>query len=327
MPRDRSASRRLNREILALAVPALGALLAEPLFLLTDTALVGHLGRETARRPRRWPAPSCRRWIGLLMFLAYATTPAVARRLGAGDTPGAGAAGNRRAVAGAGISVVLVAVAGSIGPAVAAPSAPKPRSPSRPIRPTSRISVIGLPAMLVVIAATGLFRGLQDTRTPSVVAGGGFAANALLNVAVHLRAGLGHGRLGDRHRDRPVGDGRVLRRGDRGSRSTRGGRSARAGLARHAASAAQSGGWLFLRTRELRIAAARACSSRAASARAEFAAYQVAMDDLHTIAFGLDSLAIAGQAMIGFGIGARDTERVHGSPDAWSRGGSASARC
>ena len=34
----------LDREILRLAVPALGALVAEPLFLLTDTALVGHLG-------------------------------------------------------------------------------------------------------------------------------------------------------------------------------------------------------------------------------------------------------------------------------------------
>jgi Na+-driven multidrug efflux pump len=86
----------LDRDIRRLALPALGALVAEPLFLLTDTALVGHLG----------PVPLAglgiasaiiQTLVGLLVFLAYATTPLVARRLGAGDTTGAACCSSRSA--------------------------------------------------------------------------------------------------------------------------------------------------------------------------------------------------------------------------------------
>ena len=54
-----------------------------------------------------------------------------------------------------------------------------------------RISALGIPAMLVVLAATGILRGLQDTRTPLYVAVGGFVANALLNVGLVYGADLG----------------------------------------------------------------------------------------------------------------------------------------
>ena len=45
-----------------------------------------------------------------------------------------------------------------------------------------RISALGIPAMLVVLATTGVLRGLQDTRTPLVAAVGGFGLNIVLNV-------------------------------------------------------------------------------------------------------------------------------------------------
>lgn len=82
----------LDRDILRLAVPAFGALVAEPLFLLTDTALIGHLG-EVPLAGLGIASALLQTAIGLLVFLAYATTPAVARRLGAGDKPGAIRAG------------------------------------------------------------------------------------------------------------------------------------------------------------------------------------------------------------------------------------------
>ncbi len=77
----------LTNRILGLAIPSLGALIAEPLFLLTDTAMVGHLG-ATALASLGLASTILTTVIGLLIFLAYATTPIVARRLGAGNKAG-----------------------------------------------------------------------------------------------------------------------------------------------------------------------------------------------------------------------------------------------
>ncbi len=74
----------LNREILRLAVPALGALVAEPAFLMVDAALVGHLG-TVPLAGLGIASAVLQTIVGLMIFLAYSTTPAVARRFGAGD--------------------------------------------------------------------------------------------------------------------------------------------------------------------------------------------------------------------------------------------------
>lgn len=81
---DAPPSRRLiDKQILALAVPALGALVAEPIFVLVDSAVVGHLG--TAELAGLSLASTVLlTLVGLCVFLAYATTAAVARRIGAG---------------------------------------------------------------------------------------------------------------------------------------------------------------------------------------------------------------------------------------------------
>src|SRR6185503_10865795 len=73
-----------DREIVRLALPAFGALAAEPLYVLADTAIVGHLGRD----PLAGLAVAGALLsvvFGVFNFLAYATTAAVARRIGAGD--------------------------------------------------------------------------------------------------------------------------------------------------------------------------------------------------------------------------------------------------
>src|SRR3954447_6680348 len=80
----RAARRRHDREIVTLAVPAFGALVAEPLFLMADTAIVGHLG--TAQLAGLGIASALLTTaVSIFVFLAYATTAAVARRVGAGD--------------------------------------------------------------------------------------------------------------------------------------------------------------------------------------------------------------------------------------------------
>ena len=76
----------LNRDILRLAVPALGALIAEPLFLIVDSALVGHLG-DAPLAGLGIASAVLQTIVGLMVFLAYSTTPAVARRFGAPYTP------------------------------------------------------------------------------------------------------------------------------------------------------------------------------------------------------------------------------------------------
>src|SRR6476659_5934524 len=80
----RAARRRHDREIVALAVPAFGALVAEPLFVMADSAIVGHLG--TAQLAGLGIASALLvTAVSVFVFLAYATTAAVARRVGAGD--------------------------------------------------------------------------------------------------------------------------------------------------------------------------------------------------------------------------------------------------
>jgi Na+-driven multidrug efflux pump len=81
-------TRSLNRSILALAIPAFGSLIVEPLFLAVDTAMVGHLG-VTQLAGIGIASSILQTLVGLMVFLAYSTTPAVARLFGSGNTPGA----------------------------------------------------------------------------------------------------------------------------------------------------------------------------------------------------------------------------------------------
>src|SRR3954467_14754763 len=86
--RRRRGSLTVDREILRLAVPAFLALVAEPLFLLADAAIVGHLGAASLAG-LGIAAVVLQTAVGLCVFLAYGTTAGVARRLGAGDLRGA----------------------------------------------------------------------------------------------------------------------------------------------------------------------------------------------------------------------------------------------
>ena len=172
--------RVLDRDILRLAVPALGALVAEPLFLLTDSALVGHLG-EAPLAGLGIASALLQSAIGVLIFLAYATTPAVARLLGSGNTGGAIRAGIDGLWLALGIGVALSLAGLATAPALVGLFGARADVAGQ-AETYLLVSLAGIPAMLLVIAATGLMRGLQDTRTPLVIAACGFAAS--VNAAI-----------------------------------------------------------------------------------------------------------------------------------------------
>ena len=89
----------LDRRILSLAVPALGALVAEPLFVLIDSAMVGHLG-ATSLAGLSLASSVLTTVVGLFVFLAYATTATTARLFGAGDRRGPARRRRRRLAGG-----------------------------------------------------------------------------------------------------------------------------------------------------------------------------------------------------------------------------------
>jgi len=177
--------RKHDREILHLAVPAFGALVAEPLFLLSDAAIVGRLG--TAQQAALTIAgQALTALIGVCVFLAYATTAAVARQVGAGDLRHATRQGIDGLWLALAIGVVLIAVGVPASPSIIGFFELNEYAVEY-----LRISLLGAPAMLVVLAGTGVLRGLQNGRVPLYVSAGMFAANLVLNVLFVLVFGWG----------------------------------------------------------------------------------------------------------------------------------------
>lgn len=285
-----------------LAVPAFGALVAEPLFVMADSAIVGHLG--TAQLAGLGVASALLTTaVSVFVFLAYATTAAVARRVGAGDLQAA----IRQGMDGIWLALLI----GATVIAVVLPSAPAlidlfgASDTAAPYATTYlRISSIGIPAMLIVLAATGVLRGLQNTKTPLYVAVSGFVANGVLNVGLVYGADLGI-----------AGSawGTVIAQWGmaavylvvvvRGAR--RHGASLRPDAAGIRASA-QAGAPLLVRTLSLRAILLIATAVAARLGDADIAAHQIILSLWSLLAFALDAIAIAGQAIIGRYLGADD---------------------
>ena len=298
----RQHRRAYDREILRLAVPAFGALVAEPLFLLVDSAVVGHLGTPQLAGLGIAGALLATA-VSLCVFLAYGTTAAVARRVGAGDLRTAIAQGVDGLWLAAGLGTLL-ALAGLLAaePLVAAfdPSA----QTSAYALTYLRVSLAGLPSMLLVLAATGVLRGLQDTRTPLVVAAVGAVANAVLNIALVYGAGLGiaGSALGTvlAQTGMAVAFGVVVVRGAR-----RHGASLRPDLP-GIRGAASAGVPLLVRTATLRGALLAMTYVATSAGTVSVAAHQVAFTIWMLLSLALDAVAIAGQAIVGRYLGAGD---------------------
>lgn len=296
----------VDRQILALAVPALGALVAEPLFVLVDSAVVGHLG--TAPLAGLALASTILvTVVGLCVFLAYATTAAVARRLGSGDRTGALQLG----VDGMWLALGLGAVLG-VATWLAAPWLVQALGASDDVAAQAvtylRWSSPGLPAMLLVLASTGALRGLLDTRTPLVVATVGALSNAVLNVVLVYGVGLGIAGSGLGTAITQVAMGIALSVVVvRGARQV--GATLRPAAGRILANA-RAGVPLLVRTLSLRLAILLTVVVATNLGPVPLAAHQVVSAVWGLAAFTLDALAIAAQALVGHALGASDVPLV-----------------
>lgn len=290
------------REVLTLAVPAFLALVAEPLFLMVDAAVVGRLGvvplagLGTASSVLLTAA-------GIFVFLAYGTTSVVARQFGAGSTRGAIEVGTGGVWLAGGLGLVSAAVVGLGARPLASAFGSSPEALDQAVI-YLRVSALGLPAMLLVLAATGILRGLQDTRTPLVVSAAGFGANAVLSVALVHGAGLGIA---------GAAWGTVLAQWGMAvallAVVARAGIEVGASLRPHVGrvvDAALDGAPLLVRTLALRAILLLTVSVAAAFGDVPLAAYQVTTTIWSLLVFALDALAIAGQALTGASLGSGD---------------------
>ena len=295
-----------DREIARLAVPALGALIAEPLYTLADTAVVGHLGTPHLGGL----AVASQVLLGalsLFIFLAYGTTAAVGRLIGAGD--------HRRAAQQAVQGLWLAAAVGAVLAAAAFVFA----DPLLRIlgadgevlaqgRIYLRISLFGLPGMLITLAGVGYLRGLQDTLRPLKVAV--FTAGLNLALELVLIYGLGFG-IGASALSTVVAQ--WLAAGAyvwwiREAVKVHGVTMApdRSMIARLAVVGLD----LFLRTAALRASFTISVAVAARLGDIELAAHEVIYQLMFFLALVLDAVAIAGQAMIGRFLGANELDHA-----------------
>lgn len=310
MPRvDRAERRATDREILRLAVPAFGALIAEPLYLLADTAVVGHLG--TAQLGGLAVAASA--LLGgysIFIFLAYGTTAAVSRLLGAGEHRRAADQAVQSLWLALAIGVLLVA-AGWFGTESILGAFGAAEEVRQHAFVYFRISLVGVPAFLLTMAGVGYLRGLQNTRLPLVVAVATGLFNLVLEVVLIVGFGFGIGASAlstvlAQWIGAAVYIAWVLRGARQHGATMRPSRLAIGRLAR-------AGSALLIRTAALRTSLIVATGIAARVGVVDLAAHQIAFELWGFLAFALDSVAIAGQAMIGKLLGAGDaagTRRV-----------------
>src|SRR5436190_657429 len=296
---QRSHQTALDREIRRIAVPALGALAAEPLYLLTDTAIVGHLGTPQLAA-LAIAATVLTTLVSLCVFLTYGTTARVARLSGAGDTAGAGqlaaqsvwlacALGIVLALACAAFAKPLVAVVGGHGETAAMAER------------YLRISAAGLLPALVALAGQGYLRGVSDLRTPLYIVVAAQLANVVLELwfVYDLDLGLDGSAAGTVLAQAGMGAAfawSLLRRPalDRRPRL------------RLLTPLLRISGELFVRSAALLVAFATASAVLARIGESSLAAHQIAFGLFTLGALVLDAIAIAAQVLVGRALGAGD---------------------
>ncbi len=291
-----------DREIWRLALPAFGALAAEPLYVLVDTAIVGQLGtRQLAGLAIAGSVLTSA--FALFNFLAYSTTAAVARRLGAGDRRVAAELGvdGIWLALGLGIAVMVVGL-------VASAWIVEAMGASANVQPFAldylRISLLGAPALLVTLAGTGYLRGMQDTRTTLYIAVGAAVLNLALEVLFVYGfdwgiAGSAWGTVIAQVVAASAFVTIVVRSVRRESASVR---ATAAGMRQTAV----VGGPLIVRTASLLLVFLAMTNLTARISDDAVAANQIAFGMFLFLALSLDALAIAGQAMVGRFLGATD---------------------
>jgi MATE family multidrug resistance protein len=294
---------RHDREIAALAVPALGALIADPLLSLVDTAFVGRVG-ATALGALGVSAAVFGVTFWVFNFVEYGTTATVARAVGASDDALARRAGMTAlwlaVIAGLAGTLVLEVLAGPILGALGASGDVRAEA-----IPYLRIRALAAPAVLIVRAGHGIYRGYQDTRTPFVVSVGLNLVNLVLDPLLIFGAGWGiAGAAWATVVAQYTGAAWFLvllnRRGE--GATVRGARPVRAEVRAFLV----VGRDLVVRTGSLLAVMTLASAVATRVGDDAIAAHQVLNQMWLFLALALDALAVAGQAMVGRYLGRGD---------------------
>ena len=291
-------------EILKLAVPALGALAAEPLYLLVDTAIVGHLGRPQLAA-LAIAATVLTGLFGVFNFLQYGTTAQVGRASGAGEARVANQLGAQALWLSLGFGVAIAAAVIAFAPPIVELMGGDGETADYAIS-YMRIAALGLPFAFLALGGQGYLRGIADLRTPLVIV---IAAN-LVNLVLEplFVYGFDWGIEGSAWSTviAQVGMGAafvvVLVRAASGDTSP---------SRRLMRRLLVIGRHIFVRTAALLSAFTLAGAVIARFGDASLAAHQIAFQLWIFLAFVLDAIAIAGQVIVGRGLGAGDSERAY----------------
>lgn len=296
----------VNKQIVSLALPTLATLLAEPLLVIVDSALVGRLG-DAPLAGLSLASTILMTLVGLCIFLSYATTASTARYFGANKPAGAYRLGIDGLWLALGLGALLSTALLVWGDSVVSWFGPAPDVADQATRYV-HASALGIPGMLLVLAATGVVRGALDVKTPLIVATTGTLINIPVSYLLIYPANLGIAGAGYGTALCQTGMGLTL-----------------AFIVcrfahRHKVSLLPNGAGvlsslsdsvpLIVRTLCLRAALVVTIAAATALGTTALAAHQV-VNSLWTLtAFGLDALAIAAQALVGQSLGARDEDRV-----------------
>lgn len=306
MHRKNSELRRIDRTISSLALPSLATLLAEPLLIMVDSAMVGRLGTSSLAG-LSLSSTILTAIVGICIFLTYATTAETARFVGAGNHRAA----IRRGIDGiwlGGMIGVIFACAFHFGAqSILRLFGPQPQTLEQAVA-YAQSSAFGLPGMLVTLAATGTLRGFSDAKSPLYAS----VAGSLLNIPLNFFliypcalkiSGAGYGtaaaqlfmafflcmrvrKIGRRYGVPPFPKG--------------------AGVLLSLRSAIP----LIIRTLCLRGAILLQITAAAGLGTVALAGNQIAMTMWNFASYGLDSLATAAQIMIGQSLGRGNVSEI-----------------
>ena len=290
-----------DREILRLAIPALGALAAEPLYLLADTAIVGHIGtQQLAALALAGSVLSA--IVTLCNFLTYGTTAQVARLHGAGQDARAGEIAAQSLWLAIGIGAAMLLITTTLAAPLMTLVGGHGHVADLAAR-YLRLSAFGMPFALIALAAQGYLRGVGDLRSPLVVVVVANAINIVLELLFVYAFGWGL-------------DGSAL-----GTVLAQAGMGAAFALlllcapatrrrphAQQLRSLARMGGHIVVRTGSLLLAFIIAGAVLAREGADSLGAHQIAFQVFIFLALVLDAIAIAGQVIVGGRLGAGDAD-------------------
>jgi putative MATE family efflux protein len=294
-----------DREILRLALPALGALAAEPLYLLVDTAIVGHLGRSQLAA-LGIASVILGGAFAIFNFLQYGTTAQVARAGGAGQAETARRLGAQAIWLSLGFGIAVSAAIALYASPLVELVGGEGQAADYAVT-YLRIAAIGFPAAFLALGGQGYLRGIADLRTPLVIVIAGNVVNVILEVlfVYGFEWGIAGSAWGTAIAQLGMGAAfvvvilRGLEPGDARPRVV---------LARRVLSL---GKWIFIRTASLMLSFVLAGAVATRSGEAAIGAHQIAFQLFIFLALVLDSIAIAGQIIVGRELGAGRTEPAY----------------